>query len=50
MTMLLFGITPLDPITFAAAPAVLFVAALAASAAPAWMAARTDPAVVLHQE
>jgi putative ABC transport system permease protein len=50
MTTLLFGITPLDPITFVAAPAVLCATALAASAAPSWMAARTDPALALRQE
>jgi ABC-type lipoprotein release transport system permease subunit len=43
-------VTPLDAVTFVAAPAVLYAAALLASAAPAWKAARTDPAVALRQE
>ncbi len=47
---LLFRVTPLDPLTFAAAPAALCVAALIASAAPAWRAVRTDPAVALRVE
>jgi putative ABC transport system permease protein len=47
---LLFRVTPLDPFTFAAAPAILCVAALAAAAAPAWKAARTDPAAALKLE
>ncbi len=47
---LLFRVTPLDPFTFAAAPAILCAAALAAAAAPAWKAARTDPATALKLE
>jgi putative ABC transport system permease protein len=50
LAALLFGVTPLDAVTFVAAPAVLCAAALLASAAPAWKAARTDPAVALRQE
>ena len=49
-TSLLFRVTPLDPFTFAAAPAILCAAALAAAAAPAWKAARTDPATALKLE
>ncbi len=50
LTSLLFGVTPLDAVTFAAAPTVLCTAALLASAVPAWKAARTDPALALRQD
>jgi predicted permease len=45
---LLFGISPLDPVTYATAPAVLLGVALVAGLVPALRAARTDPAVVLR--
>jgi putative ABC transport system permease protein len=50
LASLLFGVTPLDPVTFLAAPAVLVVTALAACVAPALRAVRVDPAVTLRQE
>jgi putative ABC transport system permease protein len=50
LASLLFGVTPLDPMTFVAAPAVLAVTALAACIAPAIRAVRVDPAVTLRQE
>jgi putative ABC transport system permease protein len=50
LASLLFGVTPLDAVTFVTAPAVLCAAALLASAAPAWKAARTDPALALRQD
>ena len=50
LASLLFGITPLDPVTFFTAPAVLVATALAASVAPALRAVRADPAVTLRQE
>ena len=50
LASLLFGVTPLDPVTFAAAPVLLIVTALAACVAPAIRAVRVDPAVTLRQE
>ena len=47
---LLFAVTPTDAITFAAATAVLFVAAVLASYVPARRAARVDPLIALRYE
>jgi putative ABC transport system permease protein len=47
---LLFGISPIDAPTIAAAAAVLAGVALAASDIPARMAARTDPIAALRAE
>jgi putative ABC transport system permease protein len=47
---LLFGVKPMDPATFLAAPVILAAVALLACAAPAIRAARVDPAVALRQE
>ena len=47
---LLFGVKPMDPATFLAAPAILAAVALLACAAPAIRAAHVDPAVALRQE
>jgi putative ABC transport system permease protein len=41
---LLHGVEPLDPVTFAVAPAVLLLVAVGASLIPAWRATRVDPA------
>jgi putative ABC transport system permease protein len=48
MQELLFGVTPLDPIAFAAAPAILVAAAVGACVGPALRAGATDPAVTLR--
>jgi ABC-type antimicrobial peptide transport system permease subunit len=46
----LFGVSPLDPATFAATVIVLCIAGLLASAIPAWRAARVDPLTALRNE
>jgi putative ABC transport system permease protein len=50
MQTLLVGIAPIDPMSFALAPAALFVVALLACAVPARRAAATDPAIALRCE
>ena len=47
MSSLLFGVTPVDAVTFAAAATVLTLAALAASYLPAHRAAAVDPVETL---
>jgi ABC-type antimicrobial peptide transport system permease subunit len=47
---LLYGVSPIDPITFAAAPVFLAAATLAACLRPARAASRVDPADVLRSE
>jgi predicted permease len=47
---LLFGVTPLDPVTYSVAVAVLVGAALLASYVPARRAAEVDPAETLRSE
>jgi putative ABC transport system permease protein len=47
---LLFGVTPLDPATFAAVPAVLLMAAVLASVLPARRAIRVAPGEALGRE
>jgi putative ABC transport system permease protein len=46
----LFGVEPLDPVTFVSVSVVLVLAAAASTAGPAWRAARIDPAVALRTE
>jgi len=50
LSRMLFGLTPLDPLSFAAAAALLLTVALAAAWVPARHAARVDPMVALRQE
>ena len=46
----LFGVQPLDPITFLVVPVVLVTTAALAVAAPAWRAMRVDPVVAFRNE
>jgi predicted permease len=50
MKSLLFGVTPLDPMTYAIMPVVLLAAALAACYFPAQRAAAVDPVETLRAE
>lgn len=50
LEVLLFGVRPQDPVTFAAVGVGLFVLALLASVVPARRAARLDPMVALRTE
>jgi putative ABC transport system permease protein len=40
----LFGVDPLDPVTFVSVPVLILLTAIAAAAAPAWRASRINPA------
>jgi putative ABC transport system permease protein len=46
----LFGVTPLDPLTFAIVPVVILLTALVAAAAPAWRASRINPVEVFRYD
>jgi ABC-type antimicrobial peptide transport system permease subunit len=46
---LLYGVTALDPATFAASAAALAAVAGAAACVPAYHASRVDPAVVMRE-
>jgi putative ABC transport system permease protein len=46
----LFGIDPLDPLTFVSVPVVILLTAIVASAAPAWRASRINPVVAFRHE
>jgi ABC-type antimicrobial peptide transport system permease subunit len=46
----LFGVEPLDPVTFASVAVVLGLTAAMAAAAPAWRATRVDPVEAFRAE
>jgi putative ABC transport system permease protein len=48
MSTLLYGVTPTDATTFASVSLLIAVTAALASLAPAWRAAKTDPAAALR--
>jgi len=50
LTTLLFGVPPLDPLTFVVAPLALTVVALLACLAPAIRALSADPVAALRAE
>jgi putative ABC transport system permease protein len=50
MKTLLFGVTPVDPVTFGGVGIALLLTAVAASLLPALRAARVDPMVALRSE
>ena len=50
LASLLYGVSPLDPVTFLAAPLFLGSIAFVACLVPAIRAARVDPGVALHDE
>ena len=45
---LLFGVEPLDPLTFLGVTGLVAGVALAASSVPVWRAARSDPRVAME--
>jgi predicted permease len=47
---LLYGVRPIDPLTFAGVSILLLLVALAASLAPAYRAARADPMITLRNQ
>ena len=47
---ILYGVHPLDPLTFTASCLFLLSVAFVANAVPAWRAARVDPVTALHYE
>ncbi len=50
LSKLLFGVSAIDPATYAAMAAILLAATLAASGLPARRASRADPIVALRSE
>jgi ABC-type antimicrobial peptide transport system permease subunit len=50
LSTLLYGISPLDPVTYAAVPVVLVIATVLASYLPARRAASVDPVEALKVE
>jgi ABC-type antimicrobial peptide transport system permease subunit len=50
ITAFLFGVPPVDPVTFAGVGLLVVLTAAAASAAPAWRAARVDPVLMFRAD
>jgi len=50
MVFMLYGVSPLDPLTWLGASALLVGAGLVASVIPAWRASRVDPLVAIQAE
>lgn len=50
MAGMLYGVTPLDPLTYALAATVLLTAALLATLLPAWRASAVDPVEALRND
>jgi putative ABC transport system permease protein len=50
LATMLFGVRPLDPMTFASVLIVVVLTAVLSAAAPAWRATRIDPAAALRGE
>ena len=50
MRSLLFGVTPVDPLTFFVVPALVLAVAAAACLGPAWRSMRVDPVRALRME
>jgi putative ABC transport system permease protein len=50
LVTLLFGISPLDPLTYAGVIALMLAVSVVACVTPAWRAVRLDPAITLRAE
>jgi ABC-type antimicrobial peptide transport system permease subunit len=50
ISTLLFGVQPMDPVTFVAVGVVLALTAAFSTAGPAWRATRVDPIRALRED